>query len=539
MSFQIETAHRPVVMGTRGAVTCGHPLGAMAGIRMLERGGSAVDAIVSMAAAVGVVEPEMSGVGGDGFTLVYDASVRRVFTVNGSGPAPNRATRDAYADGIPARGPRSASVPGAVGGWAAMHRKWGRLEFSEVLSSAVSLATEGFPVNHNLAIYLDEAARHFQLFSASRDVFSPFGRAPGTGDLLRQFNLGEALREIGESYGESLYRGPLAERLATAIQADGGLVDTESLAAYNAEIVEPLCVPYRGLTVFEPGPNSSGHVLLQELLMTGLLDLTDWRSGSDDLIHHMVEIKKLAFEDRERYAADPRVVGDIPAELLSQEYALDRLKEIDPAHARRQPVADSTASGDTTYLAAVDRDGNVASMTTSINMAFGSAYVAGDTGILMNNRMTYWHLDEGHPNALEPGKRVRHTVSPAILLDGDAPAMAIGTPGSDGQVQTIYQVLVNILDYGMNPQEAVEAPRWRSYVDGQDANWPHRCANVLQVESRFKNTAIEGLQRRGHQVLRLNGWGSIGSVQAIQIDADRGVYSVGSDPRRDAYGLAI
>src|SRR5690606_8377573 len=167
------------------------------------------------------------------------------------------------------------------------------------------------------------------------------------------------------------------------------------------------------------------------------------------------------------------------------------------------------------------------------------AYVAGDTGILMNNRMTYWHLDEGHPNTLEPGKRTRHTVSPAILLNGDQPAMAIGTPGADGQVQTIYQVLVNMLDYGMNPQEAVEYPRWRSFVDGQDANWPHSSANHLQMESRFKNLTIEGLQRRGHSVVRLTGWGSIGSVQVIQIGRDRGVFSVGSDPRRDAYGLAI
>jgi gamma-glutamyltranspeptidase len=539
LAFQIESAHRPVVMGTRGAVTCGHPLGSIAGIRMLERGGSAVDAIVSMAAAVGVVEPHMSGVGGDGFTLVYDAASRQVFTINGTGPAPGKATRDAYQDGIPARGPRSVSVPGAVGGWARMHQRWGKLEFSEVLSSAVSYATDGFPVSHNLAIYLDESADTFRAYKSSSDVFVPFGRSPVIGDVLRQFQLGRALQEIGESYGESLYRGELGRRLAQAIQDDGGLVDEESLAGYNAEIQVPLHAPYRDLTVFEPGPNSSGHVLLQELLMTGLLDLGEWGSGSAETVHHMVEIKKLAFEDRERYTGDPGWVGNLPPEMLGREYALSRLNEIDPMKAGVQTAPDVAGSGDTTYLAAVDRDGNIASMTTSINMAFGSAYVAGDTGILMNNRMTYWHLEEGHPNSLEPGKRVRHTVSPAILLNGDAPAMAIGTPGADGQVQTIYQVLVNILDYGMNPQEAVEAPRWRSYVDGQDANWPHRCPNYLQVESRFRNTTIEGLQRRGHLVMRSPGWGAIGSVQVIQIDSGRGVYSVGSDPRRDAYGLAI
>ncbi len=506
---------------------------------MLERGGSAVDAIVAMAAAVGVVEPPMSGVGGDGFTLVYDASQRQVFNVNGTGPAPQGATREAFPDGIPARGPTSASVPGAVGGWAAMHRRWGRLSFEEVLAPAISYATNGFPVSHNLAVYLNEATPHLQKYPSSSQVFLPFGRPAVAGDVLRQCDLGESLRAIANSYGEALYRGELARKLADAVGADGGLVDEESLAAFEPRIADALSAPYRGLTVFEPGPNSSGHVLLQELLMTGLLEASDWRPLSAELIHHMVEIKKLAFEDRERFTSDPAFVGDLPAELLTEEYARSRLARLDPRRARSQQVADVVGDGNTTYLAAVDRDGNVASMTTSINMAFGSAYVAGSTGILLNNRMTYWHLDPDHPNALEPGKRVRHTVSPAILLNGDQPAMAIGTPGSDGQVQTIYQVLVNMLDYGMNPQEAVEQPRWRSYVDGQDANWPHSSANHLQVESRIPNVAVEGLQSRGHQVLRLTGWGSIGSVQVIGIDIERGVFSVGSDPRRDAYGLAI
>lgn len=539
MSFQIETAHRPVVMGTRGAVTCGHPLGAVAGVQVLERGGSAVDAIVAMAAAVGVVEPNMSGVGGDGFTLIYDAALRKVFTINGTGPAPSGATSATYSNGIPARGPLSASVPGAVGGWALMHQRWGKLEFADVLEPAVRLANDGFPVGHNLAIYLVDSSVHFDAYDASRAVFVPHGRSPATGDVLRQFRLGETLREIGSTYGESLYRGSLASRLAAAVRADGGLIDEESLASYQAEIDEPLHVPYRGLEVFEPAPNSSGHVLLQELLMTGLLELREWNPGSAELIHHMVEIKKLAFEDRERYTGDPRRGFSLPAALLTSDYARSRLAEIDPMRSRSQNVSDVAGDGNTTYLAAVDRDGNMASMTTSINGSFGSAYVAGDTGILLNNRMTYWHLDEDHPNVLEPGKRVRHTVSPAILLNGDSPAMAIGTPGADGQVQTIYQVLVNMLDYGMNPQEAVEAPRWRSFVDGQDANWPHRSANHLMVEGRFKNVAIEGLQRRGHQVVRAPGWGSIGSVQAIQVDHERGVFAVGSDPRRDAYGLAI
>lgn len=539
MAFQIETAHRPVVMGTNGAVTCGHPLASLAGIRILERGGSAVDAIVAMAAAVGVVEPNMSGVGGDGFTLVYDASVRRVFTVNGSGPAPNGATVDFYRDGIPGRGPLSASVPGAVSGWATMHQRWGRLDFREVLEPAATLATDGFPVYHNYAVFMENVVESFRKYPSGSAVFLPHGRVPPVGSVLKQFDLGNTLREIGETGGESFYRGSLADRISRAVQEDGGLIDTDSLAAFRAEIVDPLSAPYRGLTVFEPDLNSTGHVLLQELVMTGLLDLSDWKPGSAELIHHMVEIKKLAFEDRERFAGDPRFVGALPPHLLTAEYALERLSLLDPQRTREQVHADQSAGGDTTYLAAADRDGNVASMTTSINGIFGACYVPGDTGVLLNCRMPYWHLEAGHPNMLEPGKRVRHTVSPAILLNGDQPAVAIGTPGADGQVQTMYQVLVNLLDYGMNPQEAVEYPRWQSFVEGQGSNWPHTGANALLMERGFKNVAFEGLQRRGHLVTRIVNPILVGSVQLIQIDRDRGVFSVGSDPRRDAYGLAM
>ena len=539
MQRMIETAHRPVVMGLNGAVTSGHPLGSAVGLRILQRGGSAVDAIVAMAAAVGVVEPQMSGVGGDGFTLVFDAQAGRVFTVNGTGAAPTGATLDAYSDGIPKIGPRAASVPGAVGGWAAMHARWGRLAFAEVLQPAAELADQGWPVSHNLAVDFANAATGLGSFDTTRSAYFPGGGPPAPGTVLRQPQLASTLREIAASNGEALYRGALAEQLARAVQADGGYIDAESLAAYQPEITDPLVVGYRGLTVFEPGPNSTGHVLLQELAMTELADLASMRSPSAELVHQMVEIKKLAFDDRERYAADPRVFRPLPEQLLTAAYAKQRFATIDAAQSRAQATADIAADGNTTFLAAMDADGNVASMTTSINGAFGSCYVAGDTGILMNNRMTYWHLDPLHPNALAPGKRVRHTVSPAIALRDGRPTMAIGTPGADGQVQTIYQVFVNIVDFGMNLQQAVEQPRWRSFVDGQDANWPHRSSNELRIEGRMPASVIEGLQARGHIVVRDLEWSSgMGSVQVIQRDPETGVLSVGSDPRRDAYGMA-
>lgn len=525
-------------MGTSGAVTCGHPLGSVAGTSILQRGGNAVDAIVAMAAAVGVVEPNMSGVGGDGFTLVYLRDEGKVYTVNGSGPAPKRATLDAYRDGIPDRGPRSVSVPGAVAGWALMHGKWGALTFEDALQPAIALAEDGFPVSHNLAMDLAQAAAVFSQFDYSTRIFLPGGNSTAAGHLLRQPDLAASLREIAASGGEALYRGQLGQRLAESVQRDGGLLDEESLADFQAEIQEPLSTSYRGFDVYEPGLNSTGHVLLQELAMSDHLTLTDWANPSGDLIHRMVEIKKLAFDDREKHAADPRFIGEFPRELMSADYAAGRLKLVDGERARAQVAMDQAAGGDTTYLAAVDRDGNIASMTTSINNSFGSGYVAGDTGILLNNRMTYWYLEPDHPNVLEPGKRTRHTVSPAILLRDGAPAMAIGTPGSDGQVQTIFQVLVNMIDFGMNPQDAVERPRWRSFVDGQEANWPHTHANELHVEGRMPAEVVEALQAKGHAVVRLEPWAmGVGSVQTIRIN-EAGAYEVGSDPRRDAYGLA-
>lgn len=535
---RIEESFRPTVMGLNGAVTSGHPLSSAAGLGILMDGGSAVDAIVAMAAAVGVVEPNMSGVGGDGFTLVYDRSSGVVTTVNGTGPAPKNATIEQYSDGIPSRGPRSTSVPGAVGGWFELLRRWGRLDSAQVFEPAIRLADDGFPASHNLAADVISSADALGQWETSAQVFLPRGKCVPPGQLVHQPDLARTLREIVETEGESLYRGAIAERLAAAVQQDGGILDVDSLADYQPEVAEPLRAGYRGRDVYEPGPNCSGHVLLQELMMTDQLDLSGWSDPSIDLIHHMVEIKKLAFDDREQYCADPRFGGALPDFLLSKEYACERLELLDRNKAAHRPSTEQK-HGHTTYLAAIDRDGNIASMTTSINGSFGSGFIAGDTGILMNNRMTYWYLDPQHTNALEPGKRTRHTVSPAILLHGGQPAIAIGTPGSDGQVQTIYQVLVHMLDFGMHPQQAVEQPRWRSFVDWQDSNWPHRHADELIIEGRMSASVIEGLQARGHHVVRSEPWATgVGSVQVIEL-LESGVLAVGSDPRRDAYGLAF
>lgn len=534
----VEQAGRPVVMGRNGAVSAGHPLASMAGIRILQAGGNAVDAAVAVAAALNVVEPPMSGLGGDLFALVYDAGSRRVLAVNGTGPAPARATVARFAGGIPPRGPLSASVPGAFAGWAAMLERWGRLELGAVLRPAIELAAEGFPISHNLAGWLEEHRPVLERHDSTAAVFFPGGRQLQAGDILIQRDLAATFRNLATGGADAFYRGAVAEEIVRATQGADGILDSESLADCHAEITEPLSVDYRGYRVYEPPPNCTGHVLLQELAMLSQLDPSRLGLLSADLVHQMVEIKKLAFADRERHNGDPRMTGELPEWLLSAGYARRRLAQVDPARAARSVAAGEAADGETTYFAVADRDGNLVSMTTSINMAFGSGFIAGRTGILLNNRMTYWHLDPEHPNALAPGKRVRHTISPAMVLRDDEPVLVIGTPGSDGQVQTIFQVLVNLLDFGVNPQTAVELPRWRSFARGTESNLPHGLVDVLQVEGRMPNATIEGLQARGHRVVRMDRWGPIGSCQVIQIAQDRSAFLAAADPRADAYAIS-
>ncbi len=532
-----EQAGRPVVMGRRGAVSAGHPLASLAGLEILQRGGNAVDAAVAVAAALNVVEPHMSGLGGDLFALVYEGKTGRVHAVNGSGPAPQAATIERFASGIPERGPLSASVPGAFSAWVTLLQQWGRLDLDVTLEPAIRLASEGFPVSHNLAAYLEAYRPLLSTHQPTAAIFLPHGQAPTPGQVLVQPELARTFDLLARGGHEAFYQGPVGREIARACTAAGGLLDEASLSGFHAEVAEPLSVSYRGYQVFVPPPNSSAHVLLQELLMLSTFDLASYRPLSPELIHLMVEIKKLAFEDREAYNGDPRFTGSLPDFLLSLEYARERVTLIDPRQARSARALASQQEGNTTYFAVADRDGNVVSVTASINMAFGSCFVAGSTGILLNNRMTYWHLDPGHPNALAPGKRVRHTVSPALVLRDDS-VLAIGTPGSDGQVQTIFQVLVHLIDYGFPLQPAVELPRWRSFTRGHESNWPHGHRDELQVEARMPNQTIEGLQARRHAVVRLGKWGPIGSCQAIQFRRAEGVFQAAADPRSDAYAIA-
>ena len=572
-------AHRPVVMGRNGMVCAGHPLAAQAGIRILQTGGNAFDAAIATAAALGVVEPLMSGIGGDGFIMAYRAEDDSLRVCNGTGAAPYAATLERYRDGIPMKGILSVSVPGLLNAWLDTHEAYGSLPLAEVLAPAIALADDGFPVTHYLSGAIAGDALLCE-FPASRAVFtrSDTGEPLRPGDILRQSDLARTLSTIAEQGRDAFYRGSIGEAIVRFSEEQGGLLTMADLNDCSARWQEPIATDYGDYTVYEAPPNSSGHILLQELNVIRQYDLAALGFGSAESIHLMVEAKKMAFADREAYVADPDYI-DVPlAGMLSDGYARARAALIDRNTAsprmeagdpwayqtERRPAVGAGAGRrgpraereDTTCFVVADRAGNAVCQLQSLQSGWGSSLIAGNTGILLNNRMTYWHLDTDHVDCLQPGKRVRHTMNPVMVFrrggaggDGNGSAAAngagarrlawaLGTPGADCQVQSNMQVLTNLIDYGMTLQEAVEAPRWKHVGDGTESTVPHTAADRLLMESRFDAGAMRQLRAMGHPVHELDAWdGVTGREMALHIDPETGAIHGAADPRYDGYAV--
>jgi gamma-glutamyltranspeptidase/glutathione hydrolase len=530
-------SYRPIIIGRRGAVAANHPLAAQAGLLALRAGGNAVDAAVATAVALSVVEPMMSGLGGDGFYQVFDRASGRAVVFNGTGPAPSAATPERYAGGIPRIGPLSVSVPGTVGGLDAMHRRFGRLPWRDLFAEAIAYARDGFGATRAYSHFAGEYRQTLLVDARSTETFLTGGSPPLLGTAIVQPELARTLEEIAAEGAETFYRGRLARRLSTALESAGTLVSAGDLEAFEAEEQEPIGIDYRGFTVLEAPPNSTGFVLLEELKILENSDLAAMGLLSPDAVHVMVEAKKLAFADRERWGADPHSLEAPLAELLSAEYAARLAARIDMRHAAPTRSM-ATAAGDTTYFCTADGEGNAVSGVQSINSGFGSGVMAGDTGILLNNRMAYWHLEPSHPNRLQPGRRVRHTMNPPLVLKDGVLWCVFGTPGADNQVQINLQVLTAMADFGLDPQQAAEMPRWTSNIPGQYANWPHDGVDALTIERRFPEAVRSELSRRGHPVHTVGDLDGPCSIEIIRRDAGTGMLLAGSDPRRDGWALA-
>ena len=560
-------SYRPVVMGRNGMVCSGHPLASQAGIAILQRGGNFADAALATAAALNVVEPLMSGIGGDGFIMVYRKDTDRLEVCNGTGAAPYAATRESYLpEGIPQKGILSVSVPGLLNSWLDVHGKHGVLSLGECFAPAIDLADNGFPVSHVLSRSIAADALLCR-FPTSQAVFTRNGRPLQPGEICYQKNLARTFQAIIDGGREAFYKGEIARAIVKFSEEQGGILSMQDLADCRARWQDPIATTYHGHTVYEAPPNSSGHILLQELNLIEQFDLKSMGCNTAESVHLMVEAKKLAFIDREAYVADPEYV-DVPVEgLISKEYAAERARLIDPERvaydvkagnpwqyqqAQPQGIPAKAGAGqeqeDTTCFVVADGQGNAICQLQSIQSAWGSSLIAGDTGILLNNRMTYWHLEEDHVDCLQPGKRVRHTMNPVMVFRGGPTsgngtarqlALVCGTPGADTQVQTNLQVITHVLDFGMTVAEAVEAPRWRNTQNPTESNIPHTCADALLVESRFDPDALEGLRQRGHELNVLGGWEATGSEMMIQVDPETGALHGGADPRRDGYAVGL
>jgi gamma-glutamyltranspeptidase/glutathione hydrolase len=521
---------RSPVLARNGIIATSQPLASAAGLQALQTGGNAIDAAVTAAAVLGVVEPTMTGVGGDVFAIVYDGRTRALRGLNSSGRAGARADADALlAKGItsmPAEGAYPITVPGAVAGWVELLEQHGTIPLARALAPAIGYARDGFAVSQIIGAQWEAAAS--RLDPAAAAVFLPGGRAPRPGAIFRNPDLAKTLEQIARDGRDALYRGPVGATIAADMRQRGGFLTAEDFAAHRAEWVEPISTTYRGYQLYELPPNTQGFVALEILNILEGYDVPAFGHNGADYLHRFAEAKRIAFADRAAHLADPALVpADTLAQLISKDYAAARRRDIDDDRAAQDYASGVSFHGrdrgDTVYLAAADRQGNVVSFINSLFSDFGSGIVAPGTGVILHNRGLGFTLQPGHPNRLAPGRRPLHTLVPAFLMKDGKPFMAFGVMGADNQAQAHAQIVANVVDFGMNVQEAGEAPRVRHLDEG------------LAVESGIPAAVLESLRQRGHVLL--DGRGLVGGYQAVMIDQATGVLMGGSDPRKD--GLAI
>lgn len=531
----IMAQDRPDVQGRDAAVVAGHPLAAAAGMDVLRRGGNAVDAAITMAAVLAVVRPHMNGLGGDAFMLLREGRSGRVLALNGSGRSPAAATPAAMRElgytQMPDTGVHSVTVPGAVRAWAEALRRHGTIPLDDALSPAIRYAEHGFPVSEKLASDIAASRATIAADPALAAVFLPGGEPPAPGSVLYQQDLARTLQEIARGGPDAFYIGDIAGRIDAFMRSTGGLLTIADLAEHSPLWQEPIATTYAGYRVLAFPPNSQGLALLIQMNMAELYQLEAMGHNSPEYVHTLVELKKLAFAERDRHVTDPSF-SEIPLErLISKQHAhqlVDRFRTGAATGADRHDESDKEGDGDTVFLAVVDRHGNAVALIQSLYGSFGSGRMVPGTGIVLHNRGALFSLEADHANVLAPGKRTYHTLAPSMALHEDGSLyMVFGTPGGDGQTQTLLQVFNNIALFGMTPQRAVEAPRWRSWGDG-----------TLQIESGVPESVRSSLSALGHQLrLQEAPSASLGGAQVILITPS-GVRAVGADPRREAYGIA-
>jgi gamma-glutamyltranspeptidase/glutathione hydrolase len=527
-----DAGGRSTVFGTKGAVACEHPTAALIGLRVLDAGGTAADACVAMAAAMVVLSPMQTGMGGDAFLLFYEAETGVVAGIDGSGQAPMtidvEKLRDLGLREMPERGAHTVTVPGAVRMWEDAVNRFGNQPLARLLEPAWELAENGHPVAEVVARYWEVHGDVLRENDAAVRTLLPNGRPPVAGEIFSQVDLAATLSAVAVDGADAFYRGEIAASIARSVQEAGGYLSEEDLAAHVSTFVEPISTDYEGVRVHEIPPPGQGVAALEMLNILEGFDLSSLAPASAERIHLEVEAKKLAFEDLHSEIGDPefRQHAQIPTErLVSKDYAASLRERISPERAAEQP-SEPALGGDTTYLCAVDAEGNGCSFINSLYRAFGSGIVADGTGVCLHNRGNSFRLEPGHPNAIAPGKRPMHTLIPGLATREGALWAVFGVMGAAMQPQGHAQLLVNLIDYGMDPQEAADHPRHR-HEDG-----------VLRIEGRVPDREIEKLRALGHLVdVKEDYMIPAGGAQLVRI-LENGVRACGSDPRKDGCALA-
>ncbi|MFI5372258.1 MAG: gamma-glutamyltransferase [Candidatus Eisenbacteria bacterium] len=536
-------ATRSIVYARHGMVCCAQPLAAQAGLEILKAGGSAVDAAIAVNACLGLMEPTSNGMGGDLFAMVWDPKTRSLHGLNACGRSPLGLKAEMIPpepDGtIPLYSPYSWSVPGDVDGWGELHARYGKLPLSRDLAPAIRFAEEGFPLSPVIASDWEHSTRVFKDKPGFAEVFMPGGHAPREGEIFKNPALAKTLRIVAEKGRDGYYKGPIAEAIVRYSKANGGFFSMEDFARHHSEWVDPVSVNYRGVDVWELPPPGQGIAALQLLNVLENFDLKTMGRGSADFWHVMTEAKKIVYADRARYYADPEFAKVPVQELLSKDYAKQRAKLVDMAHAAQtdlpgDPVALNRR--ETTYFCTADANGMMVSMIQSNYTGFGSGYVIPELGFGLQDRGNLFDLHPGRPNSYAPGKRPFHTIIPAFMTRGGTPLMAFGLMGGDMQPQGHAQVVVNLVDFGMNLQEAGDAIRFHHTGSTEPTGTVMTDGGILHIEDGLPDSVLADLRRRGHHI-ESEPVGAYGGYQAIWRDSVSGVYAGATEKRKD--GCAI
>jgi gamma-glutamyltranspeptidase/glutathione hydrolase len=533
---------RSAVVARSGIVATSQPLASQAGLDVLQAGGTAADAAIAANAVIGLTEPMSCGIGGDLFVIYWEAKTKKLYGLNACGRSPYQISREKLvAQGlteIPTSGPLSWSVPGCVDGWAELRQRFGTKTLGELLKPAIDYAEQGFPVSEVIAQGWQGSVKSLGQWPNSAKTYLIDGRAPQVGELFKNPNLARSYRLIAARGRDAFYQGEISRQIVDFSEKNGGFFSLKDFAEHRSNWIDPVSANYRGFDVWELPPNGQGIAALEMLNVLEAYDIKKMGPFSPDYLHLFIEAKKLAFADRARYYTDPEFASLPVKELISKEYAARQRKRIDPDKAAVDVAAGDPllAHGDTIYLTVVDKDRNCCSFIQSLYFGFGSQMVAGETGFALQNRGCLFALDENHLNRLEPHKRPFHTIIPAFVTKDGQPWLSFGVMGGDMQPQGHVQVLIDMIDFGMNVQEAGDAPRVQHFGSQTPTGHPAEPdGGRVAAESGIPEATLEALKKKGHRIIRSPG--AFGGYQAILIDSKHGTLQGGSDPRKD--GCAV